>query len=195
MDQAEHKEILRMIKSVTNFLDFRILRLMDNQGSLFECAGVVLLGVHAGVDALLGLCELELQFWELQLHCCMCCYFTSLDHLAGSCFPELPLCCWVWVVMVMVEVELGAWLFVGLSMLCTWIAISILKNLAFSGLNLGWLSCSSWWAPSPGCWLVWCGWGSAWGVGSVGLCWQRNRVCLNVVSHLVICHPSILVVY
>ena len=134
-------------------------------------------------------------FWELQLHCCMCCYFTSLDHLAGSCFPELPLCCWVWVVMVMVEVELGAWLFVGLSMLCTWIAISILKNLAFSGLNLGWLSCSSWWAPSPGCWLVWCGWGSAWGVGSVGLCWQRNRVCLNVVSHLVICHPSILVVY
>ena len=60
-----------------------------------------------------------------------------------------------------------------------------IKNLAFSVLILGWLLGSSWWTPSPGFWLVWCGWGAAWGVGSAGLCWRRNRVYLYIVSHLV----------
>ena len=229
MDQAEYKEILGMINSVTKFFDFR---LVDEQGSHFNSLGVVLLGVHAGVDGLLDHCDLEveeggswrkvwfvffwikhififhlnakhqawncmfqLQFCELHFLCWKCCYPTSSESLTGSCIPWLTLCCWVQVVVVMVEVELRAWLLEGFSMLYTWVAICLLKNLAFSGLNLDWLLCSSWWAPSPGYWLVWCSWGSDWGVGSVGLDWRRNRVCQNLVSQLVICHPSILVVY
>ena len=69
------------------------------------------------------------------------------------------------------------------------------KYLALSVLNLGLLIYSSWWTLSPGCWLAWCGWGTPWGVGSVGLCWHRNRIFLYIVSHLVMCHPFILVVY
>ena len=42
MDQAEYKEILGMINSVTKFFDFR---LVDEQGSHFNSLGVVLLGV------------------------------------------------------------------------------------------------------------------------------------------------------
>ena len=73
--------------------------------------------------------------------------------------------------------------------------LPMFKNLGLLVMSLGWLLCPTWWTSTLEGWLVWCGWGSAWSVGSVGLCWQRNRVCLNVVSHLVICHPSILVVY
>ena len=71
----------------------------------------------------------------------------------------------------------------------------VLKNLAILALNLSCLMYSSWWTPSPGCLLVWCSRGSAWSVGPVGLYWLSNRVYLNVVSHQVLCHPSILVVY
>ena len=69
------------------------------------------------------------------------------------------------------------------------------KNLAFSVHILGLLLGFSWRAASPGCWLVWWGWGEAWGDDSVVLCWQNNRVCQDSVSHLVLCHPSILVEY
>ena len=58
MDQAEYKEILGMINSVTKFFDFR---LVDEQGSHFNSLGVVLLGVHAGVDGLLDHCDLEVE--------------------------------------------------------------------------------------------------------------------------------------
>ena len=46
----------------------------------------------------------------------------------------------------------------------------VFKTHRFSVLYLGWLLCSSWWAPSPGCLLAGCGHGSAWSLGSVGLC-------------------------
>ena len=115
---------------------------------------------------------------------------------AGCYVAGLPLCCWVQDVMVGDVVVLGAWLLVGFGSVCFKIGINlILKNFSFSVLNLGLLLCSSWWTPSPGCWLGWCSWGPAWSLSSVGLCWHSNRVCQNVVSHLVICHPSILVVY
>ena len=69
------------------------------------------------------------------------------------------------------------------------------KNLALSVLSLCWLLCFSGWILSLGCWLVWWSWGEAWSMDSLGLFWQRNRVCQRGVSHLVLCHPSILVVY
>ena len=161
-----------MINSMTKYFDFRLLVIVHDGG-------------------LLDHCDLELDAggsWRKV-------WFLFFWSLTGSCIPWLTFCCWVQVVVVRVEVELRAWSLVGFSMLYTWVANCLLKNLAFSGLNLDWLLCSSWWAPSPGCWLVWCGWGSAWGLGSVGLDWHRNRVCQNVVSHLVIGPPSILVVY
>ena len=71
----------------------------------------------------------------------------------------------------------------------------VFKKLALSELSLGWLMYSSWWTPSPDCWLAWCSWGGVWGVCSVVLGWCGNRIYLYVVSHLVVCHPSILVVY
>ena len=76
-----------------------------------------------------------------------------------------------------------------------WCCLFIYKNLAFSVLILGWLLYFAWRTPSLGGWLVWWGWGEAWGVDSVVLCWHRNRVCQNSVSHLVFSHPSILVVF
>ena len=71
----------------------------------------------------------------------------------------------------------------------------LFKNLALSVLSLGWLWCPPWLTPSLGSWLVWCSWGPAWGMGSIGLSWYCSRFYQSIVSHLVMCHPSILVVY
>ena len=211
MDQTEHKKVLRMISFAFNFVDFRVL---DNQGSLSITVGGFLIGVPAGVDGLPGLCDWELgggvgwkrvllislcckpQICEEQFLCWKCGHPTSYENLAGCFVAGLPLCCWVQDVMVGNVVVLGAWLLEGFGSVCCFIYDKLfLKKFSFSVLNLGLLLCSSWWTPSPGCWLVWCGWGAAWSLGSVELGWHRNRFYQNVVSHLVTRHPSILVVF
>ena len=68
----------------------------------------------------------------------------------------------------------------------------LFKDLALSVLSLGWLWCPPWLTPSLGGWLVWCSWGPALGVGSIGLFWYCSRFYQSIVSLLVMCHPSIL---
>ena len=71
----------------------------------------------------------------------------------------------------------------------------LFKDLALSVLSLGWLWCPPWLTPSLGSWLVWWSWGPALGVGSTGLSWYGSRFFQSFVSHLVMCHTRILVVY
>ena len=98
----------------------------------------------------------------------------------------------------LLHVELGTLVGMGLYLPLKLLGCAVylfIKNLAFSVLDLGWLLYFSWRTPSPGCWRAWWSWGEAWGEDSVVLGWHRNRVCQSCVSHLVLSHPSILVVF
>ena len=106
MDQAEHKEILRVINQVTYLFKFRIS-------------------------------------WVL---CWKCGCITCFEDLACCCVAELPLFCWVQVVMVGSVGVLGAWLLLGFGSVCCIIGFDLfLKKFSFQYSVLTCCCTLPWW--------------------------------------------------